>query len=129
MAITEKYIPLVSNPGAYDENFLEVSVDYDLGGYNWFNSTYNKRGYYLYVTPCHRSNGLVRTQLGKGLKYLLKEVQRQSKKAREEALAMAAEKEAMVVEMVCARYGFVVQKTDSDAPAGEDAPTSKETEV
>lgn len=70
--------------------FVEVAIGYNLGGMNWFSGTPNKRGYYLYFSPCNvtqtASGGTVRssTMLGTGWdsggKITLKEVARFSQK-------------------------------------------------
>lgn len=119
MEISKKYLPLAPSE-SYTENTLEVTVGYDLGGYNWYSGGENKRGYYLYAIPMTKTTNKMddgreyntySQQVGKGLKLLLKEVSRQSKKSAQEAIAMAAEKEAMVIERVCEQYGLVLADT------------------
>lgn len=108
----KKYIEI--EKGSDGENVLQISVDYSLGGYNWYNGDQERRGYYLYCTPCEiRENEFrgasyksVTQVLGKGLKILLKEVSRRSKKAEEEAIKIAEEKEDFVISKVCERYGL-----------------------
>jgi hypothetical protein len=74
-----------------DGQTYSVKVGYSLGGHSVWSSEYNKRGYYLYVTPVEvtfREDGSVLCQsrtLFSGYKVLLKEVNRQSKKAQAEA--------------------------------------------
>ena len=66
---------------------LRVETDYTLGGMNYFSYRNVSRGYYLYVTPItyhvHESGGCSygtwSTQLGCGLKLLLKAVSRRDK--------------------------------------------------
>ena len=93
-----------------EENNLEIHIGYEKGGINWYNGQNNKRGYYLYCTPCQKNirtldNGqsysTISTILGKGVKMLLIEVSRQSKKAEETATAKAeAEKNTLVCEVL-----------------------------
>lgn len=75
---------------------LKVEVYYDKGGQNYFSGKWVRRGYYLMVIPVKREerNGIVIETVTaySGVKMLLKEVQRQSKKAGQEALALAKEK-------------------------------------
>lgn len=75
---------------------LKVEVYYDKGGHNYLSGGWIRRGYYLMVVPVKREerNGIVLETVTaySGAKMLLKEVQRQSKKAEQEALALAREK-------------------------------------
>jgi len=72
-----------------------VTVDYSLGGYSYFSSEKQERGYYLYVQPVsvgRLADGTVYSEsygLFDGYKALLKVVSRQSKKAYEESLIEA----------------------------------------
>jgi hypothetical protein len=95
----KRYIPIKNEKNS--ENFLRIMMDYSLGGVNWYNSAEEKRGYYLYCSPVEKkissySNGepfVTYTEtVGKGGKFLLKEVSRQSKKAKEEACLLAKQK-------------------------------------
>ena len=106
-------IDLVPNK-ANEENILTLEVGYELGGYNNWNGQYNKRGYYLYCTPSHKRTspaGLtsVTQTVGKGMKILLKETARRSKKAENEADTLAAEGYGMLMEKVCNRYGLDIR--------------------
>ena len=67
---------------------LEVKVDYEKGGINYFTGGYNRRGYYIYFIPMNKHNGMVtRTIMGSGYdsgaKVLIKEANRFSKKTLE----------------------------------------------
>lgn len=106
-----KLVPNSSN----EETELEISTDYEIGDYNYFNGTSSQRGYYLYATPCIRNtrtalNGqsytTVTQALGKGCKLLLMPVSRRSKKAEEKAELLAKEKFDFVVKSVCVKYGL-----------------------
>ena len=111
MAITKKYIEATG-----DCNRLEITLDYSLGGYNWYNGNTDGRGYYLYVTPVYVNentyNGqtyhTVQSTLGKGIKKLVKPVQRKSKKAEAEAIKLAEQSEAELINYVCNRYNITV---------------------
>lgn len=116
MGLIKKYIDLEVGPTG--ENALEISVDYTLGGHSYLSGKNVSRGYYLYCTPCEVSekqlfNGkpyrTVTTTAFRGLKVLLKEVSRQSKKAEQEALNLAAEKEDWLVSEVCKSYGLKIK--------------------
>lgn len=109
----DRYLPLKENQRKF--NVLRVSFGYDLGGHNWYNGKTERRGYYLYVTPCERKEKSLpdgRTyatyteELGCGAKLLLKEVSRQSKKAEEAATCIAGDKEPELVTYLCNHYGL-----------------------
>lgn len=109
----KRYIPIKTENNS--ENYLRIMMDYSLGGYNWYNGDEEKRGYYLYCSPVEKktsyySNGepfVTYTEtVGKGGKFLLKEVSRQSKKANEEALILANKRTEELVNLICKRYGF-----------------------
>ena len=110
----KKYIDLIPNK-SNKETVLEVSVGYDLGGYNYWNNTINKRGYYLFCTPCELREitvpkGIPYTTvtqiMGKGLKILLKEVTRQSKKAAAEADRLVEKQIEHLIQKTCVLYGL-----------------------
>lgn len=68
---------------------IETSISFKQAGINWYNSLEEKGGYYLHVTPI-KINGFFReTQIGEGFKYLVLEVERQSKKRLETAIEIA----------------------------------------
>ena len=71
--------------------FLRCELYYSLGGYNFFTYKNEPRGYYVSVTPVEREqrNGytMESVALFSGVKVLVCEVNRKSKKAEEEALA------------------------------------------
>lgn len=86
-----EYLEVKKNSKGF--NCIRVRMDYDLGGYNYFEHTPKPRGYYLYVTPMERhvKDGFVTECFTafKGYKMLIKEVKRKSAKAEKEALALA----------------------------------------
>lgn len=106
-----KLIELKENKNA---NFLEIEVKYSLGGYNYFTYKSEPRGYYLSVSPVQRSTrdgiGFVSYTAFSGVKMLLLEVSRKSKKAEAEAGRLAAEKEAELIEYVCNKNNLEVLK-------------------
>ena len=64
---------------------LKVRVDYQKGGYNYFNGNIESNGVYVYLTPVHRNNGVVSQTIdgnthNSGYKILLKELSRKSQK-------------------------------------------------
>jgi|SRR5690625_1323019 len=77
-----------------DGQTYEVKLYYTLGGWNHFTSQEERRGYYLSVTPAQvnfddEGNVVSRTtRMFSGVKELLVEVTRKSKKREEEALSM-----------------------------------------
>ena len=94
-------------------NRLRVRLYYDLGGINYFTYKNEPRGYYLSVTPeevSDRGNGFicVSTTMFSGIKALVKNVQRQSKKSAEEAIKLAEPKIQQLVDYVCNKEGIEV---------------------
>jgi len=70
-----------------DGRYLRCSIFYSLGGYNYFNGNYNRRGYYLNFKPIEKADGFISfSMLGdnndkiKSYKILIKPVNRFSKK-------------------------------------------------
>ena len=121
IAGTKRYIPLVDNE--HKETHIEVEVGYSLGGINYWNYQNESRGYYLYATPCQlstHSTGTggewqsITTTVGRGYKWLLKEVSRQSKKAEAEAIAIANEKMDWLIAKVCERYGLELKEEEDE---------------
>lgn len=113
MAITKKYIEATGK----DCNRLQITLDYSLGGYNYWNGNNEGRGYYLYVSPVTVtsrpfSDGTpyetVSQILGQGIKKLIKPVQRKSKKAEAEAIELAKQSEAELINYVCNKYNIAV---------------------
>jgi hypothetical protein len=86
---------------------LKVEVYYSLGGLNYFTGRQEKRGYYLSVTPVEiEDHGGYRTEtvtLFSGVKELLKEVTRRSKKAETEAEKLAEERMETLINYVLAK--------------------------
>lgn len=110
--LEKEYIKLKANSDK--ETHLCVSMDYNLGGMNYFNYQEVPRGYYLYATPCKledRDGYRTVTQvLGKGLKILLKQVARRSKKAEDTAIQIAQERKAELIAAVCREYGYELEE-------------------
>lgn len=112
--ISKKMIELAPNK-AKDTHLL-IEVNYEKGGANLLGGPTRKRGYHLFAFPVEKFTpeghdvALIRQELGKGLSVLLLEVSRQSKKAEEKAIALAAEQEAYLIEKVCTRYGLTVKQ-------------------
>ena len=81
-------LPVRSHAG--EETHLRIDLYYDLGGYNVFTYKTDPRGYYASFLPVKREVHTHYTSESfvgfSGFKVLLKEVTRQSKKARTEAL-------------------------------------------
>lgn len=89
------------------ETHLDVDFGYDIGGET-------RRGYYLYCKPVRREDRdgatMVRFQIGKGRKLLLKEVPRRSQKAEAEARALIDEALPGLVSRTLSIYGVKVAK-------------------
>ena len=106
MKWNEHYIPLNPEKSADHEDNLHVYVSYDLGGPNIWSGGMSSRGYYLFCTPIKREGFMTAWIMGKGLKILLKAVNRASQSALDEALAIAKEKEQELIESVLAKYNL-----------------------
>ena len=102
-----KKIIYLDKPTEY-ANALIIEVYYDKGGRNYFTCKDERRGYYLYVCPVLRSDGLVSYTSFSGTKLLLKEVARKSAKAEAEAEEIAKGKVADLVASVCNRNGIAI---------------------
>jgi hypothetical protein len=84
----KKYESIPNMPGKE----LKIEVFYDKGGMNYFNSSVNKRGYYVSARVVERDSSRGYTiesfMMFGGKKKFLFEVKKQSKKAYEQAVAM-----------------------------------------
>ena len=101
--VCKKYLPTTGTTE------LKVEVYYSLGGFNLGTYRDDPRGYWLSVTPVNHSeqNG-VRYEsvvLGSGLKKFLKETKsdRRGGKAEREAVELAKQFEAELVNQVCVK--------------------------
>lgn len=92
-------------------NFIEVSIDYDLGDISWATYETKARGYYLRVTPVVVTDRSVGFQAFTGVITLLNEVKRQSKKGEAEAIRiMEAGKKQELIEYVTNKHGIELIK-------------------
>lgn len=102
-----KYIPVKENAAA---THIKIELRYDLGGYNMFDYTPKKRGYYIHVMPVTRETrdgyALETFTAYTGYKQLVKEVTRKSAKAEAAAEAEAADIIDIMVERVCMKNGL-----------------------
>lgn len=104
-----RYIELNENAAA---THIKIELRYDLGGYDCFNYTPKKRGYYLHVYPVtrERRDGYTLESFGAytGTKYCVKEVTRKSAKAAAQAEENAQNYLNTLVTYVCQKNGFVI---------------------
>lgn len=68
---------------------IQTGISYRKGGVNWYNGQPERAGYYLHVTPVIKSEHFIESQLGDGFKYLVLQVDRQSKKRLQTAIQIA----------------------------------------
>ena len=106
MAIIQKYIPAHSNN--IKMNNLEVRLEYDLGGMNYFTYRETQRGYYLIVSPVTKERNMVSFEAFSGIKKLLVECKRASKSAEAKARAMVEEVEKDLIAYLDNKYGIVL---------------------
>ena len=90
-------------------NRIRLSVDYNLGGLNCFTYKNELRGYYLHATPECANGYMMKCTLGTGVRHLLLEVPRQSKKRAMEACTLAEQLAPQLVEWCCREYGLTVE--------------------
>ena len=106
----KKYIP-VENPDI-NANYLRVELYYYLGGYNLFTYKQEPRGYYLSISPVHRTarGGYVTESYTAftGIKKCIKTVTRKSAKAETEATRDALELLPDFIDYVCRHNGYTV---------------------
>lgn len=74
---------------------IQIKIDYNLGGMNYFNNKEEKRGYYIRFSPCkHKEvgNGIYSTEMRpmheRSFKFCIKEVNRKSLKTHNALLAI-----------------------------------------
>jgi hypothetical protein len=95
-------------------NTLKVEVYYNLGGMNYFTSRVEKRGYYLSVCPVKRTVsecGSYATETYgafTGVKELIMEVKRKSKKAEEESETIVEGRIDLLIEHVLHKNNLAV---------------------
>lgn len=111
----EKYLKLKEN--GQRENFIKISLDYSLGGMNYWNGHNEGRGYYIYVQPVERDErpggfAMEGFMMGSGVKQLVKPVARRSDKAQKEAEALFNAAAIPLVEYVLEKYGLELENPD-----------------
>ncbi|MBQ1264948.1 MAG: hypothetical protein IIY04_05960 [Oscillospiraceae bacterium] len=106
MTWNEHYVKLDPEKSADHEDNLHIYVSYDLGGYNVWTGARKKRGYYLTCVPVKREGIMNAWIMGKGLTVLLKEVQRSSQAALDEAVAIAQKEESGLIQRVLVQYNL-----------------------
>jgi hypothetical protein len=92
---------------------VEVSIAYELGGYNYFSGGTNKRGYYMYVHPIQiNDRGDYKSftiPMFEGTKILLKEVTRFSQKVMD-----SFDFDFNLIEQMCKHCGYILEKDGND---------------
>lgn len=86
--------------------FLKVETYYNKGGINYFSYKTERRGYYLSVSPVERARGFESYIAFSGIKFLIKEVKRQSEKAAKESDALSEKYETALIEKVLQESGL-----------------------
>ena len=102
ITITTTYIPVKN---CTEITHLKVELYYSMGGWNYFTSQQEPRGYYLSVMPVKKwrsETGCTCEQFVafQGVRTLIKAVARKSKKAESEAIALAENKEQELIEHI-----------------------------
>lgn len=90
-------------------NVIDVELYYSLGGMNYFTYKQEPRGFYVSITPEHRSKGMVSYVGFSGVKKLIKEVKRYSAKSFKEAREMLPGEIENFVKPWCASKGYDIE--------------------
>ena len=102
----KKYLE-IKNP-TKDLNALRVEVYYNKGGYNLWTYKEEKRGYYASVMPVCRNGFMESYTCFTGVKQLIKEVNRKSEKAYNDAINAAGDVIEKLIDYVCTEYNIEV---------------------
>lgn len=112
MDIKTEYIKIINN-SSDKNNYLKVSIYYDLGGYNYFTYQEKKRGYYISVTPVNRSerNGVIMESVTAFTGYfeLLELCTRKSKKSEAIALEKSGPYKKMIIDYICNKNNYILE--------------------
>jgi hypothetical protein len=85
---------------------IKVNIYYSIGGMNFFQGINEKRGYYLSATPVERTDCSVKFTAFTGVKKLLNEVKRKSKKEERIAIEKAFVQVDELVNYVAKKNGL-----------------------
>ena len=89
------------------ENYIKASVWYDEGGYSFLSGQYSRRGYYMSAVLISKGRtSEISSLFGKGKKYLISEVSRQSKKREDAAIEYFCEHSEEFVKQIFPNIEF-----------------------
>lgn len=100
------FIKLNKNDHGYTD--IEITVDYNKGGYNYFSYTEEPRGYYLHVQPLTRGNNTITFTAFTGVKMLIEECKRLNRKRLAELQADEIELSKNAVTYLCNKYNLSI---------------------
>jgi hypothetical protein len=104
-----------------EEQKIEVSVSYSLGGMNYFSGRQEPRGYYLHVSPIkieqHEGYTSRSFTAFSGGKWLILEAKRKSPKQLAQAVELAKHKEDEAVKHILLKSGLTLALTPSQEMA------------
>lgn len=107
----KEYIPVIETPEA---NLLEVKTYYSLGGASFATYKNIPRGYYLSVTPVRQYEfdgvQMISFTAFTGVKQLILPCNRRSAKQETQAIALAREKQAEMIQHVLRENGLQLIK-------------------
>ena len=89
--------------------FIEVTMDYNKGGMNYFSGQMLSRGYYIHVSPVEIENGMKCTRVFSGYYACVLVVPRASLRAQLAADDLVRAKEDELVAAVCAKNGLTLK--------------------
>lgn len=90
------------------ETELKLELNYSAGGMNYFTGNAEKRGYYLSCSPVERTENSVTFKAFSGVKQLMNEVKRKSKKQETIAIEKAHQEKQELLNMVAKKNGLVL---------------------
>jgi hypothetical protein len=110
--INTKYIEILENERD-NNNCIEVTFGYDLGGFSYATYKERPRGYYLRVLPMERKqrDGLITESYTAftGVSELIHPCTRKSAKAQAIATEKVTAYEKMMVDYIVNKYGYIVE--------------------
>lgn len=93
-----------------EDTYIDVELYYDKGGMNYFTGRETKRGYYLSASPVETSDGWTRYTAFSGIKEIISEASRFSKKRLEQLVDETPDKQKNdLVDLVLRQNGLSLE--------------------
>ena len=108
MEISKKYIKIAENN--HDKsNYIRITFDYDVGGYNYFTHRPKPRGYYLILCPVEKRGNMESFTAFTGVSQCIHECKRKSAAAEKAAAEKMPEYEKMMIKYIVDKYGYILE--------------------